>query len=233
MTREQDFERRLADWLEDGPATAPIEVVDRALEHTAERRQRRGPWRWLVLPLERIGHRFPAQRAARVSGLAIVLAGILLTSAVVSVPFMGGGLGPAPKMDDQAIRVIEGTAEVDVLDESPTDLIRSIDIETGDQRIDGRARQELTVLVQSASTRQLHGTMRLVNDWGTWAGPIDIVRYPSGEEYEYAALRGSGTYEGFTYHYIVHRPAAEAERTVEGAIWPDEPPPLPDPSLLP
>ncbi len=75
--------------------------------------------------------------------------------------------------------------------------------------------------------------MRLENDWGTWEGPVDIVRYPSGEEYEYASLRGSGAYEGFTYLYVVRQATAEAERTVEGAIWPDEPPPLADPSLLP
>ena len=75
--------------------------------------------------------------------------------------------------------------------------------------------------------------MHLGNAWGAWDGPVDIVRYPSGEESEYASLRGSGAYAGYTYEYTVRQATAEAERTVEGAIWPDEPPPLPDPSLLP
>ena len=232
MTPEQDFERHLADWLADGPKMAPPDVVDGALAQTAKRRQRRGVWRWLVLPLERIGRWFPTRRAARLAPLAAVLVGVLLTSAVATWPF-GGDPGSPPSMDEIAPRAVVGSAEVDVGEVSPTELTRLMQIDTGDQRIDGQARQELSVLVHSGSTRQLRGTMRLENDWGAWEGAVDIVRYPSGEEYEYAALSGSGTYEGFTYHYIVHQPSAEAERTVEGAIWPDEPPSLPDPSLLP
>ena len=50
MTPEQDFERRLTDWLSDGPSMAPAEVVDRALEQTSGRRQRRGVQRWFSIP---------------------------------------------------------------------------------------------------------------------------------------------------------------------------------------
>lgn len=233
MTREQDFERQLADWLADGPNTAPAEVVDRALEQTAVRRQRRGIGRWLVLPLERVGHWFPTHRTARVSALAAVLAGILLTSVVVSVPFLGGSAGPAPEMDDAAVVAIEGSVNVDITSETPTQQTRVVDIESEDQRIDGRARQDLIVLAQSANTRVLRGTMRLENDWGTWEGEVDIVTYPSGEEYEYAALEGTRAYEGFTYHYAIYDQPAGTVRTLEGAIWPDEPPAMPEPSLLP
>ena len=233
MTRDQDLERQLADWLVAGPSTAPAEVIDQALEQTEGRRQRRGAWRLLVLPLARLGRWFPTYRTARVSVLAAVLVGILLTSVIVSVPFLGGGPGPLPEMDSAVPRGVAGTAEMDVVSETPETQVRSIDFETGDQRIDGRARQELTVLVQTGSAGQLHGTMRLDNAWGTWEGPVDIVRYPSGGEYEYASLQGSGAYEGFTYQYVVRQATAEAERTVKGAIWPDEPPPPLDPSLLP
>ena len=52
MTREQDLERRLADWLTDGPVTAPTEVVDEAIERTVGRPQRRPIWGWLRVPLD-------------------------------------------------------------------------------------------------------------------------------------------------------------------------------------
>lgn len=233
MTREQDLERQLADWLVAGPSAAPAEVVDHALKQTESRRQWRGARRPLLLPLARLGRWFPAYRTARVSALAVVLAGILLTSLIVSVPFLGGGTGPPPEMDG-APRVVTGTAQVDVLSETPAELVRSVDFETGERSIDGRARQELTVLVRTGDAHQSHGTMRLENDWGVWEGAVDIIRYPSGEEYEYASLSGRGdAYEGYTYLYVIRQATAEAERTVEGAIWPGEPPPPLDPSVLP
>jgi hypothetical protein len=245
MTREQDLERQLAEWLDVGPSTAPAEIVEQALEQTAGRHQSRGAWRLLVLPLARLGRWSLTYRTARVSALAAVLAGILLTSVIVYVPFTGGGpgpspspepapkLGPAPLMDSAATLVVSGMAGVDIKSETPAMQVRSMDLETDDPRIDGRAIQELAVLVEAGGIRQLHGSMRLQNDWGTWEGPVDIVRYPSGEEYEYASLTGSGAYAGFTYLYTVRQATAEAERAVEGAIWPGEPPPLLDPSLLP
>ena len=233
MTREQDLERQLADWLVDGPSMAPPEVVDQALKQTDGRRQWRGAWRLLVVPLTRLGGWFPSYRTARVSALAAALAGVLLTTVLVSVPFLGGDPGPPPEMDATAPRVVAGTAAMDVTRVTAAELVRSLDLDSDDPRIDGRARQELNVLTEAGSVRQLHGTMHLSNDWGAWDGPVDIVRYPSGEEYEYASLQGSGAYEGFTYLYTVRQADAEAERTVEGAIWPDEPPSPPDPSLLP
>ena len=53
MMREQDLERRLADWLSDGPVTAPTEVVDKAIERTVGRRQRHPLWGRLREPLDR------------------------------------------------------------------------------------------------------------------------------------------------------------------------------------
>ena len=48
-----------------------------------------------------------------------------------------------------------------------------------------------------------------------------------------AGPAGQDTYKGFSYFHSTRGHAAETERTVEGAIWPGEPPPMPDPSLLP
>ena len=237
MTREQDLERQLAEWLVYGPSTAPVEVVDEALKRTAGRPQERGIRRLLA----QLGRWFQISRVTRVSALAAVLAGVLLTSVIVSAPFLGGGtapsptptLGPAPSMDGQAALPVAGIATMVIESESPMRQVRSVVIDTGDPRVDGRASQDLVVLAEAANAAQLHGTMQLTNDWGAWNGQIDIVRYPSGEEYEYASLRGTDAYAGYSYAYTVHQATAEAERTVEAAIWPDEPPPLPDPSLLP
>lgn len=241
MTREQDFERQLAEWLGEGPSAAPTEVVERALEQTHGRRQWRGAQRLLVRPFERFGASVAGDRVARAGAFMTVLAGVLLASVIVFVPFAGGGPAstptptpvPTPTLDTEPPVAVVGTAKVEIIPETPTELVRLVDIETEDERIDGRARQELAVLVEAGGAYQLHGTMHLETPWGDWEGPVDIVHYPSGEEYEYASLTGSGAYEGSTYLHTVRQATAEAERTVEGAIWPDEPPAPPDPRLLP
>lgn len=233
MTREQDFERRLAEWLDDGPSTAPIEAVDRALERTAGRRQRRGPWRWLDIPWRYLGHGSRTRGLARAIPVAAVLVGLLLTSLLVSLPFAGGP-GPTPGMDASEIYVVAGPVRTESETGAPERLTRSIHFEVGDPRVDGKASQVLEVALDTETgLRIARGTMRLENAWGAWEGTVDVIAYPNGEEVEVAALSGSDAYDGFIYHYSIHDQPAGAERTVEGAIWPDEPPAMPDPSLLP
>ncbi len=46
MTREERFEQRLADWLEDGPYDTPKAVIDAVFEHARTHPRRRiGPSR--------------------------------------------------------------------------------------------------------------------------------------------------------------------------------------------
>lgn len=233
MSREQEFERQLAEWLVDGPSTAPAEVVDRALEQTDGRRQWRGAGRLLMLPFVQRDRRSSVQRMARVSALAAVFAGVLLASVIVSVPFIGG-TGSPPRMDGETPRAVLGTAVAETTSQAPGgSVVRSIALESEDPRIEGYARQVLDVLLDEGGGQRLSGTMRLENDWGAWEGPVDIVRYPTGEELEYASLAGSGAYEGYIYVHTIRHATAEAARSVEGAIWPDEPPAPPDPQLLP
>jgi hypothetical protein len=233
MTREQDFERQLAEWLEAGPVTAPSEVVDRAIARTAGRRQRRRAWAWLSRPEVLLRQTGVTGRPMRMATFAVLLVGLLLTSLLLAVP-LGGGAGPTPEMDPSAVRAIAGTAHVIDRSEAAGSLLRVIDVEVEDQRIDGQATQTLQVLLETPTgMHRSRGTMRLVNDWGAWEGPLDVVAYPSGEEYELASLEGTGAYAGYTYLHSVRHQPDEADRTVEGAIWPDEPPSMPDPSLLP
>ena len=232
MTREQEFERQLSEWLASGPTTVPTATVEGALERTQGRRQRARLWRWLSGPSEAFAVSGGARRATRLGVLALVLTAVLLTSFVITVP-LGGGPGPAPAMDPTEPYPVSGIAHLSETIATPARLTRTLEIAVEDPRIDGRAVQRLEASFDGAGVYHYHGTMRLENAWGAWEGPVDIARYPDGEEVEMAALTGTGAYEGHTYHYTHRHQPAVAERTVEGAIWPDEPPPLPDPSQLP
>lgn len=232
MTREQDVERRLSEWLGDGPVTAPPEVVDRALERTADRRQRRGLWRWFALPYGLLERWFPGVQLVRATTLAAVVLAVALTTLVVSVPL--GGPGRAPEMDPSRPHAVSGVARLHEESINYGQLTRRLEVESGDARIDGEALQVVQIPVfEDTGGYFARGMMRVENAWGTWEGPIDVTTYGTGEEYEMASLTGTGAYEGFTYLYTVRHQSPEAERAVEGAIWPDEPPPLPDPSPLP
>lgn len=229
MTRDQELERQLAEWLEAGPVVAPPPVVDRAIGQSRGRRQRRGPWRWLAwLPL------LPGRRARslpRMAVLTAVLSAVLLTSLWVTLPL--GGPGRAPEMKPSAVRAVSGVVHVADDTDARAGRSRTFEFEVGDPRIDGRASVALDVSFETTDMYHYRGTMRLENDWGAWEGPVEIAGYPTGEEVELARLAGEGAFEGFTYVYAIHGQVAGAERTVEGAIWPDEPPSMPDPSSLP
>ena len=229
MTREQDLERRLADWLTDGPATAPTEVVDEAIERTVGRRQRHRLWGWLQELLGRM------QTSDRTRGFALlaVLVLTLLAVLAVAVPF-AGGTRPAPEMDPTSVLEVSGTTEV--IHESEVDGVfeRAVRVVASDPRARGEARQIVHIeAAPGVGLQRSTGWMRLENEWGAWEGDVHGVRYPDGSELEYGWLAGQDTYEGFSYFHSTRGHPAETERTVEGAIWPGEPPPTPDPSLLP
>lgn len=229
MTRDQDLERQLADWLAAGPVVAPPAVVERALEQSEGRRQRHRLWRWLGwLPAR---PEYGAQAWSRLAVLTAVLATALLVSVSVSVPLLGPG--PAPDMELDRVLVPTGLVRIIDETESPTGLSRTVELESEDQRIDGRAEQELDLSFEAADMYHYHGTMRLQNAWGAWEGPVHISGYPTGEEVEMAVLAGTGAYAGFTYSYGIRSQPAGTERTVDSAIWPDEPLSMPDPSSLP
>ena len=233
MTPEQDLERRLADWLADGPNMAPTEVVERALQQTAGRRQRRGLRRWFSIPSQLVARWRPTGGLARVVPVAAVMAGLLLVGLILSLPSMDQA-GPAPGMTPSEIRTIAGVASVNDESTTPGRLTRTLEFAVEDPRIDGVARQEFEILQDAESDMYIaRGVMHLQNAWGTWDGPVELIGYPGGELIETAALTGSGAYAGFTYHYAIHDQPAGTERALEGAIWPDEPPAMPGPSLLP
>jgi len=229
MTREQDLERHLADWLTDGPATAPTEVVGEAIERTVGRRQRHRLWGWLLEPLGRM------QTSDRTRGFALlaVLVLTMLAALAIAVP-LGGGARPTPEMSQTSVLEVTGTIEVMKELEVDGVLERLVRVDTSEPRAKGEARQVLHIeAAPGAGLQRSTGVMRLENEWGAWEGVVRGARYPDGSELEYGWLAGQGTYEGFSYFHSTRVHPAETERTVEGAIWPGEPPPMPDLSLLP
>lgn len=229
MTREQDLERRLAEWLGDGPAAAPTAVVETAIELIAGRPQRRRLWGWLPEMTARmwIGDR------PRAFGLLVALVLTLLMALVVAVPF-GGGTSPAPPMNVTGSLATTGTMDIVTETEVDGTVQRIVVVDASDPRASGEARQILRLEdAPGSSMQRWSGLMRLENDWGAWEGILHGVRHPDGLALEYGWLAGQGAYEGFSYFHSTRDQATGAERAVEGAIWPGEPPPMPDPSLLP
>jgi len=229
MTRDQDLERRVADWLSDGPVTAPTEVVDEAIERTGGRRQRHPLWGRLLEPLDRVR----ADDNARVVLLVVALALAMLAVLAIAFPFAGGAR-PAPEMDPTSVLEITGTTEV--ISESEVDgvLERAVRVLASDLRASGEARQIVHIEeAPGVGLQRSTGVMSLENEWGAWEGVVHGVRYPDGSELEYGWLVGQDTYEGFSYFHSTRGHPTGTERTVEGAIWPGEPPSMPDPSLLP
>jgi hypothetical protein len=229
MTREQDFQRRLVDWLADGPVTCSTEVVDEAIKRTVGRRQRHPLWGWLLEPLDRLR----AGQDTRVVVLVLVLALTMLTALAIVVP-LAGGTQRAPEMDPSSALSVTGATEV--ISESGLDGVfeRLVRVDASDPRVRGEARQVMSVeSAPGVGLQRSTGLMRLENEWGAWEGTIHGVRYPDGSELEYSWLQGRGAYEGFSYFHSTRGHPAETGRTIEGAIWPGEPPPAPDPSSLP
>ena len=229
MTREQDLQRRLVDWLTDGPVIAPTQVVDEAIKRTVGRRQHHPLLGWLLAPLDQ----FRAGEDTRVVILVVVLALTMLAALAIAVP-LTGGTRPAPEMDPSSVLAVTGAAEVISESERAGVFERLVRVDESDPRVRGEARQVMYIeAAPGVGLQRSTGVMRLENEWGAWEGTIYGVRYPDGSELEYGWLQGHETYEGFSYFYSTRGHPAGTGRTVEGAIWPGEPPSAPDPSFLP
>jgi hypothetical protein len=89
VTREQQFEQRLADWLEDGPLDAPDRVIDAAVARARAHPRRRSPlaglWRTVMTRMQPTPFPSPARRT-RITAFASVA-----VVAVVALAVVGGG----------------------------------------------------------------------------------------------------------------------------------------------
>lgn len=76
------------------------------------------------------------------------------------------------------------------------------------------------------------GLARLVNQGGSFEGPVHVVYYPDGSEFRMALMAGRDGYEGLTYTMTNFLdPSGNGQS--QGLIWEGEAPALPDADMLP
>lgn len=76
------------------------------------------------------------------------------------------------------------------------------------------------------------GLARLVNEGGSFEGPVNVVYYPDGTEFRMAIMEGKDGYEGLTYSMTNVIDPIDGGLS-QGLIWEGDVPPLPDAQLLP
>ena len=76
------------------------------------------------------------------------------------------------------------------------------------------------------------GLSRLVNEGGSFEGPINVVYYPDGSEFRMALMEGQGGYEGLSYTMTNHLDPSGNGQT-QGLIWEGDLPELPNVDMLP
>lgn len=98
MTREPWDERSLADWLQDGPAMAPVGAVDEAVAYARAHPRRRpmpeaGIWRHLMDRMQLTGVR-PRSMGERSLAMAVAVATIVVAVAVAGAAILIRGQAP-------------------------------------------------------------------------------------------------------------------------------------------
>ena len=76
------------------------------------------------------------------------------------------------------------------------------------------------------------GLARLVNEGGSFEGPIHVAYYPDGSEFRMVRMEGQAGYEGLSLVMTTHLDNT-GEGRPQGLIWEGEPPSLPDANALP
>ena len=76
------------------------------------------------------------------------------------------------------------------------------------------------------------GLARLVNEGGSFEGPINVVYYDDGSEFRMALMEGKDGYEGLSYSMTNFLDASGSGKS-QGLIWEGEPPALPSADQLP
>ncbi len=120
-------------------------------------------------------------------------------------------------MDPGQIRPVSGTSAIVSQSETTDAVATRLSLDTGDPRFDGEV--EVTVDRDSFARPDLGhatGSFRITNDWGSWEGPVDISRDPSGLETQNAWLAGQDAYDGFWFFYHSEFPSTGTERVVGG-----------------
>ena len=76
------------------------------------------------------------------------------------------------------------------------------------------------------------GLARLVNQGGSFEGPLNVIYYPDGSEFRMALMDGKDGFEGLTYSMTNYLDPLGRGQS-QGLIWEGEMPPIPDAEALP
>lgn len=246
MNREEAFELELAEWLEDGPFTAPDHIVTAAIQHarTHPRRTalRLAFWRRTMSEI----HTAPLTERRRLhmgrgltvglTGLAIVLIVAIASAALVIPRVLTVATTPPPSA------AVTGTITIGSLLDKGTTTGVGEDIDqvhgkkfdadwTGnDPRIVGASafveNTETFLSYGFASNDKFGGaptktwgTITLTGPQGTWTGSFAGLIEKYGNQRLAAVLLGSGAYQGLEYRFTAMS-STGARFDTAGAIEP-------------
>ncbi len=226
MNREDDFELRLAEFLEAGPFEAPDHVVSAAIEHARTHPQRRllrsAFWRSAmdsmhVAPVtprhsNNVGRAFAIGLAAVVVVAAIALGATLLRGGGTT-PAPGGIPAPAPTstLTPTAVPVTgasscsveaNGSDTIDGDIEEIRGLVLACRTGASDSRVVGDMAVRTSIDIRPDRSADMWGTASIAGPDGNWSGAwTGLVEKGYAIHRMAALLEGSGAYEGLQYRF--------------------------------
>jgi hypothetical protein len=243
MSRYEDIEQRLADWLEEGPIGAPDSPIAAALAHARVHPRRRwsvvGHWRTLMngTNMAQVGPKAPQ------AGWLYAAAAVLVLVVVVAAGYgllqsnnSGVGTGSAPLATasptataSPAAAVITGTESCRPRTDGTTSTVdgvkqernQGIDCTTtmSDPRLTGNGSAIWNSDEHPDATYLAWGTRTITTDRGSWSGPYAIVSTSTATSMTFdVVLTGSGEYAGLVFRSQVVM--SSSRTTFTGAILP-------------
>lgn len=222
MSRFDDIEFRLADWLEEGPMAAPDRPVSAALEHARAHPRRRWPvaghWRNLMsgTNLTHVGPKTSQAGwlLAAAAVVIVVVAGLagygLLQSKDQGTGVGGPGNPTASPAASPTATVITGIESCSTGTSAVTTTVNGVDQSRGerdecgttmsDPRVTGGGWAILNSNTMADGSWLAWGTRVITNAGGTWRGPFFMERTATAKSLTFdVVLAGEGGYTGLTF----------------------------------
>ncbi len=247
MSRNEDIEERLADWLEEGPIGAPDPPIGAALAHARAHPRRRwsavGHWRTFMSGTNMTQVKPKAPQAGWLYAAAAVLVIVVVVAGgygILQASNPGSGVGGAASPVPTATASTEATAASFTGSETCTETdngttatvngvvqIRGQQVEctamNTDPRLTGNGIATMNWDEYPDGTSLAWGTRFIANDGGVWRSVWSVKTTAGAGVMEFeAVLVGEGGYEGLVAPTFV-RVSAVGPSTVRGTIMAAEP----------
>ena len=241
MSRDEDIELRLADWLEDGPIGAPDAPIAAALEHARTHpRRSSGVGRWRILMsgtnMTQVGPKLHTGWLYAAAAVVVLVVAVTAGYGLLHSNNSGVGSGPAPAPTalptttaSPPAAVISGTETCTTRTAATTSTVDGVKQSRGEQldcsttmsdpRLTGTGTATFNVDQPSDGTWLSWGTREIRNTNGSWSGPFAITSTASATTMAFdAVLTGSGGYVGLLFRVRVEMTSAKT--TLTGVILP-------------